>query len=58
MITENVQRLTDFYEKATGLTADRQTEDFAEFKTSVGTLAIGGARTAQFFGSSSVPPSR
>ncbi|MFG1603207.1 VOC family protein [Actinoplanes sp. NPDC049265] len=46
LITDDVNRLVGFYEKATGLTAHWFTEDFAELNTARGTLAIGSARTA------------
>lgn len=46
VITENVARLADFYEKVTGVPAERLNDDFAELVTSYGTLAIGSTRTA------------
>ncbi|AEV85470.1 glyoxalase [Actinoplanes sp. SE50] len=49
VITADVARLIDFYEKVTGLPAHRITADFAEIVTGSGTLAIAGAAT--------VPPS-
>jgi len=54
IITENVNRLIDFYEHVTGFPATRYTEDFAEFRTPVGVLAIGSTRTLQLFGGESV----
>ncbi|MEW6629348.1 MAG: VOC family protein [Pseudomonadota bacterium] len=50
IITADVTRLVDFYEKATGTKLTRYTEDFAELVTDAGTLAIGGTRTLQLFG--------
>lgn len=50
IITADANRLTDFYEKVTGIEAIRYTEDFTEIKTPVATLAIGSTRTLQFFG--------
>jgi catechol 2,3-dioxygenase-like lactoylglutathione lyase family enzyme len=50
IITEDVERLTGFYEKATGLPATRATEDFAELRTPAGTIAIGSTRTVAVFG--------
>jgi predicted enzyme related to lactoylglutathione lyase len=50
LITADVERLVRFYERITGLTATRYTEDFAELRTPAGTLAIGGTRTLQVFG--------
>jgi predicted enzyme related to lactoylglutathione lyase len=45
IITGDVARLTSFYERATGVSADRYGEDFAELKTSRATLAIGSTRS-------------
>ncbi|WP_294267405.1 VOC family protein [uncultured Chryseobacterium sp.] len=50
IITDDAQKLTDFYEKITGIKAVRYTPDFAEIKTPAATLAIGSTRTLQFFG--------
>lgn len=50
IITADVTRLVDFYEKATGTKLTRYTEDFAELATDAGTLAIGSTRTLQLFG--------
>jgi len=59
IITEDVNRLVSFYERVTGLTAMRYTDDFAELKTPSATLAIGSTRTLQFFGGAEVAsPSR
>lgn len=48
LITADVDRLTGFYERATGLAATRYTPLFAELATPHGTLAIGGAQTAPY----------
>ena len=45
VITADVTRLADFYEKATGIPASRLSEDFAELRTGRATLAIGSTRT-------------
>jgi predicted enzyme related to lactoylglutathione lyase len=45
VITADVTRLADFYEKATGIPANRLNENFAEVRTGHGTLAIGSTRT-------------
>jgi predicted enzyme related to lactoylglutathione lyase len=45
VITADVARLADFYEKATGTPASRLSEDFAELRTGRATLAIGSTRT-------------
>ncbi|GEN74277.1 VOC family protein [Chryseobacterium hagamense] len=50
IITADASSLAGFYEKVTGLEAIRYTEDFAEIKTPVATLAIGSTRTLQLFG--------
>ncbi|MFK0238094.1 VOC family protein [Streptomyces vinaceus] len=49
IITGDVARLVDFYERATGVVADRATEDFAELRTASATLAIAGTRTVPLF---------
>lgn len=45
VITDDVARLVDFYERATGVPAVWSTEDFAELRTASATLAIGSTRT-------------
>ncbi|WP_294283445.1 VOC family protein [uncultured Chryseobacterium sp.] len=50
VITADTENLTNFYEKVTGIEAIRYTEDFAEIKTPVATLAIGSTRTLLLFG--------
>lgn len=50
IITADANSLAGFYEKVTGLKAIRYTEDFAEIKTPVATLAIGSTRTLELFG--------
>ncbi|MFE2431907.1 VOC family protein [Streptomyces sp. NPDC059373] len=45
IITDDVARLVDFYERATGVRANWSTEDFAELRTTCGTVAIGSTRT-------------
>ncbi|MFF5564783.1 VOC family protein [Streptomyces sp. NPDC012623] len=56
VITDDVDRLVDFYERATGLRADRVTEDFAELRTASGTLAIASTRTVPLFAPGSSLP--
>lgn len=56
IITADVARLTDFYEKATGLQASRFGEDFAEIATARATLAIGSERTVPLFAPGSANP--
>lgn len=49
IITGDVARLVDFYERATGVPASWATEDFAELRTDSGTLAIASTRTVALF---------
>jgi len=56
LITDDVDRLTSFYERLTGHTADRPTPEFAEVRTPGGTLAVGSTRTVQLFGRGSAVP--
>ncbi|QIP71962.1 VOC family protein [Streptomyces sp. VN1] len=56
VITDDVARLVDFYERATGLRATWATEDFAELPTASGTLAIGSTRTVPLFAPGSARP--
>jgi catechol 2,3-dioxygenase-like lactoylglutathione lyase family enzyme len=56
IITSDVARLVDFYERATGIQAIRATEDFAELKTAGATLAIAGTRTVPLFAPDSARP--
>ncbi|MFF3504344.1 VOC family protein [Streptomyces sp. NPDC003247] len=49
VITGDVARLVDFYERATEVRAVWATEDFAELKTPHATLAIAGLRTVPLF---------
>lgn len=51
IVTDDVNRLTDFYEHVTGLTATRPVPVFAEFATSAGTLAISSSElTTKLYG--------
>ncbi|MFJ3912865.1 VOC family protein [Streptomyces vinaceus] len=56
IITGDVARLVDFYERATGVVADRATEDFAELRTTSATLAIAGTRTVPLFAPGAARP--
>ncbi|GAA1720101.1 VOC family protein [Isoptericola hypogeus] len=56
LITDDVDRLTAFYERLTGVTADRPSPLFAEVRTERGTLAIGSIRTVPLFGPGSAEP--
>ena len=50
IITEDVDRLADFYELVTGAPAARPAPVFAEFRTPSGTLAIGSTATVAMLG--------
>jgi catechol 2,3-dioxygenase-like lactoylglutathione lyase family enzyme len=56
IITGDVARLVDFYERATGVRAVWATEDFAELTTAGATLAIAGTRTVPLFAPGSARP--
>ncbi|WP_063064343.1 VOC family protein [Nocardia violaceofusca] len=49
IITADVARLAEFYERATGLRARWANEDFAELETGVATLALASTRTVALF---------
>ena len=50
IITDDLDRLTSFYELVTGLTANRPAPVFAEFRTASGTLAIAATATVAMLG--------
>ncbi|MNZ94302.1 Glyoxalase-like domain protein [compost metagenome] len=54
IITDDVDRLVEFYEKVMGVSAERPTPVFAELIVPSCTLAIGHSQTAQLFGAGSV----
>ncbi|WP_393087685.1 VOC family protein [Streptomyces sp. LN704] len=56
IITGDVARLVDFYERATGVPASWSNEDFAEIRTASATLAIGSTRTVPLFAPGSARP--
>lgn len=56
IITGDIARLVDFYERVTGVQANWATEDFAELRTASGTLAIGTTRTVGLFAPGSAQP--
>ncbi|GII30670.1 VOC family protein [Planotetraspora mira] len=56
IITGDVARLVDFYERATGVRASWSTEDFAELRTTSATLAIGSTRTVPLFAPGAARP--
>ncbi len=49
VITDDIQRLVAFYERATGIVASWSTPDFAEVVTPQGTLAIASTATLALF---------
>lgn len=56
IITGDIARLVDFYERVTGVRASWSTEDFAELRTPSATLAIGSTRTVPLFAPGSAQP--
>jgi catechol 2,3-dioxygenase-like lactoylglutathione lyase family enzyme len=56
IITSDVARLVEFYERATGARATWATKDFAELKTAGATLAIASTRTVPLFAPGSARP--
>ncbi|CAM3419604.1 VOC family protein [Kibdelosporangium persicum] len=56
IITADVARLVEFYERATGVRASWANEDFAELRTASATLAIAGTRTVPLFAPGSARP--
>ncbi|GHI41574.1 glyoxalase [Streptomyces violascens] len=56
IITGDIARLVDFYERATGVPASWSTEDFAELRTATATLAIGSTRTVPMFAPGAAHP--
>jgi predicted enzyme related to lactoylglutathione lyase len=56
IITGDIKRLVEFFEKATAIPAKWSTEDFAEIVTNSFTLAIGSTRTLSFFGEGVAQP--
>jgi predicted enzyme related to lactoylglutathione lyase len=56
IITADVNRLVDFYETVTGVSAVWANELFAEIPTPIGTLAIGSDKTVPLFANGSAEP--
>jgi predicted enzyme related to lactoylglutathione lyase len=56
IITSDVARLAEFYEKATGVPVTWATEDFAELNTPSAALAIASTRTVPLFAPGSARP--
>jgi predicted enzyme related to lactoylglutathione lyase len=53
LITDDVAGLAQFYQRVTGVAVQWSTPDFAELRTSAGTVAIGSIRTVALFGEGS-----
>jgi predicted enzyme related to lactoylglutathione lyase len=58
IITADVARLVDFYERATGVQASWSNDDFAELNTASATLAIGSTRTVPLFAPGCADPAQ
>ena len=56
IITDNIKRSVQFFEKITGLSATWYTGDFAEIVAGTSTLAIGSKRTVSLFGEGIAEP--
>ncbi len=56
IITGDVARLVDFYERATGVEANWSSEEFAEIRTASATLAIGSTRTVSLVAPGAAQP--
>jgi hypothetical protein len=56
MITDDLERVVQFYEQVTGVSATRHTPVFAELVLPSFTLAIGHTQTTQLFGDDSARP--
>ena len=56
MITDDLERVVQFYEQVTGVAAVRSTPVFAELIMPSATLAIGHTQTTQLFGTASARP--
>jgi catechol 2,3-dioxygenase-like lactoylglutathione lyase family enzyme len=56
MITDDLERVVQFYEQVTGVAAVRHTPVFAELIMPTFTLAIGHTHTTQLFGEASARP--
>jgi len=56
MITDDLERVVQFYEQVTGVSATRHTPVFAELILPSFTLAIGHTQTTQLFGEDSARP--
>jgi catechol 2,3-dioxygenase-like lactoylglutathione lyase family enzyme len=55
IITDNLDAMVEFYEKVTGITADRPAPVFAELRYPSCTVALGHTSTAQLFNNAAHP---
>jgi predicted enzyme related to lactoylglutathione lyase len=58
IITDDIERLTRFYELVTGTSAIRPAPVFAEFRTDTGSLAVGSTSTVAMLGEHAPQPGR
>jgi predicted enzyme related to lactoylglutathione lyase len=58
LITDDVDRLVEFYEAVTGLVATRPVPVFAEFRAETGTFAIASNATVAVLGDDAPKPGR
>ena len=56
IITDDLEGMVAFYEKVTGIAAERPAPVFAEFVSPLATLAIGHTQTVAAFGEGSAAP--
>ncbi|KQO11500.1 glyoxalase [Agreia sp. Leaf244] len=56
LITDDVDRLVEFYETVTGVVATRPAPVFAEFRTETGTFAIASSATVAMLGDEAPKP--
>ena len=56
LITDDVDRLVEFYETVTGVVATRPAPVFAEFRTETGTFAIASSATVAMLGDHAPKP--
>jgi catechol 2,3-dioxygenase-like lactoylglutathione lyase family enzyme len=55
IITDKLDEMVEFYERVTGVTADRLAPVFAELHFHSGTLALGQTKTAELFNNAARP---
>jgi catechol 2,3-dioxygenase-like lactoylglutathione lyase family enzyme len=55
IITDDLDAMVEFYEKVTGVSADRLAPVFAEFRFPSATLALGHTKTAELFNNAAQP---